>query len=245
MKVALCFAGQPRDVIATYNNIVKYLIIPNGIQDIFVHTWYRPEFETLGYPQNGDGGRLVYMNKMSLKFIEDNYKPKKMSVQNDLDIKFYSNNEIENFISDAWKDGCHLQKRWGPCFYSRYKSCVLKNEYKAEKGIEKYDAIIITRFDNYLRKEINLNNLDLSKINAPVLWRRNIIDTKYVGDLITIGNEKDVDVYCDIYNNLPLISHHVENFFPERYIGEWFIMNNIEFCEPIQCPEDIVMYRDK
>ena len=245
MKVALCFAGQPRDVVATYNNIVKYVIIPNGIEDIFVHTWYRPEFETLGYPQNGDGGRLVYMNKMTLKFIEDNYKPKKMVIQNDLDFKFYSNDQMENFTTEAWRSGGHLQKRWCPCFYSRYISSTLKNQYKSENSIEKYDAVIISRFDNYFRKEIIIEQLDLSKINAPVLWRRNHIDINFVGDLLTVGNEKNVDTYCDIYNHLPAISHNLDNFFPERFIGQWFIMNNIEFCEPFNCPEDVVMYRDK
>jgi len=245
MKVALCFAGQPRDVVATYNNIVKNLIIPNGIEDIFVHTWYRPEFESQGFGQNSDDGRKVFMNQQTLKFIEDNYKPKKILIQNDLDIKFYSNDQMENFITEAWKSGGHLQKRWGPCYYSRYISSLLKNEYKKEVGLEAYDAVIISRFDNYFRKEINLKQLDLSKINAPVLWRRNVIDRNYVGDLLTIGNEKNVDIYCDIYNHLPAISKNLENFFPERFIGQWFIMNDIEFCEPFNCPEDVVMYRDK
>lgn len=47
MKIALCFGGQPRSPVASYDTVVKNLIIPNNIEDIFIHTWYRPEFASV------------------------------------------------------------------------------------------------------------------------------------------------------------------------------------------------------
>mgnify|MGYP000939573819 CR=1 FL=1 len=241
MKTALCFFGQPRDVIGCYNNIVKNIIMPNSIEDIFIHVWWRPEFEMIGYSVNTDNsGRRSYMTRSFLNFINDNYKPKKILIGNDLEVKFHSSNDIS-------KD-CNISAsldRLFPMFYSRQTSCYLKNEYKKETGIN-YDAVIIIRFDDYIKREIKLENFDLSVINVPVLWSRNLVDINYVSDIITFGNEKNIDIYCDIYSNIPKISFQItDRFISERIIGEWFKMNKINFLESIKYPEDIVMYRDK
>ncbi len=241
MKIALCFAGQPRDVIGTYDNIVKYLIVPNNIEDVFVHVWWRPEFETQGFPINTDqSGRKVYMPKSILKFIEDNYKPKMMLIEDDKQIQFHP----QHLITDNITPAASLD-RLLPLFYSRYAVNCLKDEYKNGNNLSQYDAIVKIRFDNFIKREIKIDELDLNKISVATLWNRNIIDIRFVSDQIAISNENNMNIYSLIYYNMIEISKRVESFFGERIIGEHLIMNKIQFNEPWQYPRDMVMYRDR
>lgn len=231
MKIALCFAGQPRFVRQAYNNIRKNLIIPNEITDIFVHTWFRDEFESIGYRNAGR------MYKTDLNFIETIYKPKKILIENDLTVPLHKYDIIIN--NSPTKESGYRRKddlsRTIPGWYSRYKVNCLKNEYKIEANIDKYDAVIITRFDLYINEIIKIDELDLNKVNCHSLsWKETILENekyKYVGDIINIGNEKIMDKYAEIYNNMPNISKYVEIFVGESLVGYQLFENNIEFIE--------------
>jgi len=243
MKIALCFAGQPRFVSQSYDNIMRHLIVPNKIEDIFVHTWWRDEFETIGYPQIG----LMY--KSSLNFIENNYKPKKMMIENDTIVALHPHHLIINNFSGGtagYREPKDLNKTI-PGWYSRYKVNCIKNEYKSEIKLDKYDAVIVTRFDVYMSKELKLDNLDLNVLNAPfVFWKKDISKRercKYVGDILNVSNEKIMDIYAEIYNNMPEISKHAEIFVGESLIGHHLLVNNIKFIEPWTDSIDIKVYR--
>ena len=47
MKVALCISGQPRGLETSLEHVIKNVIEPNNIEDIFIHTWYHPDWDNV------------------------------------------------------------------------------------------------------------------------------------------------------------------------------------------------------
>lgn len=239
MKIALCLSGQPRDVEACYPSIRDNLIIPNNIEDVFIHAWWRPEFETTGYsvgrivPGNNNTTR---MSKTVLNFLENNLKPKKYIVESDADKIFHLPSDI---VSPKIDEG--LFPNIFSMFYSRHLCNSLRIEYEKENNIE-YDAIVFSRFDNYFRKQIKIDALDLNTLNSTDYINR-IADKMYVNDVIMITNNEITNIYADIYHNLPLISKNLSHFFGEAILGKWFLMNNVTVSESIHYPGDIIIYR--
>lgn len=235
MKTALCFSGQPRCVKECYKSIVDKIIVPNSIEDIFVHTWWKPEFGITGIPVHGRRGAIV--PSTVLNFIEDNYKPKKFVVKDDSDLVFHPPESIKSPKMEP-----DLDLRGGfSMFYCRDRCNLLRKEYAAENGI-RYDAIIFTRFDNYSINKIRVNTMDLAAANV-TNYLDNPADPTNVSDVIMIGNEHVINIYSDTYNNLPLISTQLYHFYGETILGKWLAMNNIPIHESIRCPDDIICYR--
>lgn len=171
------------------------------------------------------------MPESNLTFIRDNYKPKKMVVQNDNQIKFHSHDVIRQNCPKAVRLEDLL-----PAWYSRLSVNCLKNEYKSQIGLDKYDAVIFLRFDTHILKEIKIDQLDLNAINTYyVVWKSDFPENerhKYVGDIINVSNEKNMDIYAEVYNNLIEISKHIEYMFGESVLGQHLLMNNVPFVEP-------------
>jgi len=224
MKIALCLSGQPRNVPECYNSMIDNLIIPNSIKDIFVFSWWRPEFEN-----------TINISKDVLNFIKEKFKPKKFMVENDLEKKWHPR---ESIVSTAEND---LFPRVFAMYYARYRCNLLRKEYCAENNIQ-YDAIVFSRFDNYFHNKININEFDLTAANSTA-DRNKPQDINHVNDLIIVGNEKAANVYAEIYNNLPLISSKITHFYGEAINGAWFKLNNISVKEPMVWPRDLTFYR--
>lgn len=229
MKVALCLSGQPRSVKECYDYIANNLINPNSIEDIFIHLWWRPEFETTGIY-----GQII--EKKILNFIEYSYRPKVFVVENDKDKIFWTPEDIKSS-----KIGEGVIPGMFSMFYSRNASNLLRVEYTKKNNIQ-YDAIIFNRFDNYIRRPIIIDKFDLTAVNTTDYVDRPA-DLTYVNDIIIIGNEKIANIYASIYDNLPLISLHLYNFFGETILGKWFLMNNLTIHESMHYPGDVILYR--
>jgi hypothetical protein len=165
-----------------------------------------------------------------------------MLVQDDNQIQFHSHDIIRENCPKAVGLESLL-----PGWYSRFASNCLKNEYKNEMKIDKYDAVIFIRFDTHILKEIKVDQLDLSAINAHyVVWKPEFLEDKrhkYVGDILNISNEKNMDIYAEVYNNLIEISKHVEYMFGEAILGQHLIMNNVSFVEPWIYHNDVNIVR--
>jgi len=236
MKVALCFNGQPRDVKQCYKSMLNNLIIPNFIEDIFVHTWWRPEFEYFGHTVGNDTHHGTIIPKDVLKFILYAYKPKKILIENDLEKQFHP---IESIVSA--KIGLALKERLFPMFYSRKQCNIIKNDYCKEHNIQ-YDAIIFTRFDNYIVSPIKIDKFDLTAVNT-TQYLNEKTDPGRTNDVIMISNEKNTNIFAQLYDNLPLISSHLDYFIGETILYKWFELNDIKFIESMNYPNDVVIYR--
>jgi len=233
MKIALCFSRQPRYVRDNYNlSIFKNLIEPNNITDIFVHTWWRPEWEAgAGYAGVNRPQYFFYLEY--LKDIMSLYKPKKLMMENDVDYHEFITKNYSNNDSYDSKSKSNILNIYALNF-SIYKANQLKNEYEKEHGFE-YDAVINMRFDTCIRnKPIIIKDLDLSKLNVPTFASRPFIEDETfptndwaVGDMFAIGNKKNMDIYCDLVNNLYEIAKVRPDAIGEATLGTHLKMNNV------------------
>ena len=235
MRIALCFAGQPRNVQECYGSILNNIIVPNGIEDVFFHTWWQPRFETTGY-NVGDGTIVGKLQKDSLNLIESLYTPKKSVVEDDTLKKFHDEGDIKSQGIPMV-----LTKTLFPIFYSRQASNLLKKQYAVENGIE-YDAIIITRTDLFVRNKIKVDEMDLDFMNM-TQYKDTPFDPDRLGDTVVIGTEGNMNTYANIYDNLPLISTKMDEFDIHNIIGKWLIMNGISVVNTIHYPKDVAIYR--
>jgi len=225
MKIALCLSGQPRNVPECYNSIMKNLIIPNSIEDIFVFSWWRPEYN------NGTHD----VSKDVLNFIQNKFKPKRFSIENDKEKTWHNREDIISPIQNDVFPGLFAM------YYARHRCNMLRKEYIKENNV-KYDAIVFSRFDNFFHNKININKFDLTAANSTT-DRNKPQDINHVNDLIMISNEDIINVYAEIYNNLPLISSKINHLYGETINGAWFLMNNIIVKEPMIWPSDLTFFR--
>jgi len=248
MRIALCFSGQPRDVGACYNSFKENIIKPNNITDIFIHIWWREEFESTGI-KVGDSDSGTRVSKNILDFIKIKYNPKEMLVENDVGKKYIHN--IEDIKSpntpNQLKREVSIERQFSQ-YYSRYHANRLKNEYAKKHNI-KYDAVIATRTDLNIKRKIKIDEFcnkcegckerDLSCLNTAG-YRDRPMDITYLSDLMVIGNNKNINTYSDIYNHLPEISTLIDRFDGHEILGKWFMMNNITVNE--SCMRDPYYY---
>ena len=244
MKIALCFHGQPRTIKRAYEEtIFKNLIEPNNITDIFVHTWWRPNWAN-GVPAQSENRPAYYFTAQNIADIISVYNPKKMLIENDFDYHGYI---YKNFINNS--EYVAAEKRViinsYPRLISAYKSICLKNQYEEEQDrtnpITKgeyfeYDAVILARFDLEIRKPLVVSELDLNKLNVPTYAARPFIEDETfptddwgVNDQFAIGNKKYMNIYGDLVNHL----HEIGKFRPnvstlgEATIGTYLKMQGV------------------
>ena len=79
-----------------------------------------------------------------------------------------------------------------------WKSSQLKQMYEKNHNF-KYDCVIKSRFDVALLDELDVMNQNLNYINSPdVCGNPNVIS-----DWFNFSNSDNMDVYLDVYNNMP------------------------------------------
>jgi hypothetical protein len=238
MRIALCLSRQPRYVKENYNaTVLSRLIKPNDITDVFIHTWWRPEWEQ-GHSYSGVNRPQYYFKLDDLTDIVSLYKPKKILIENDLDYReFITENYTKNdsFISRIKSNILNVYA----IHLSIYKSNQLKNEYEKEHGFE-YDAVINMRFDTCIRHiPVIIKDLDLSKLNLPTYASRPCIEEEVfptsdwgVNDQFAIGNKKNMDMYCDVVNNIFEIAKYKPAAMGEEFVGTHLKMNNVRIYKP-------------
>lgn len=240
MKIALCIAGQPRNVKESYYfSILKNLIEPNQITDIFIHTWWRPEWENAKYIDSYPRPSVTFQ-KDAIETIEKLYKPLRMIVEDDTKYKDIIKNEYEN--DDKWVSSSVpiiAEKKSIYVTYPRYlsifKSNQLKNEYEKENGFE-YDMVIRMRIDLIPRVKILAKNYDVSKyFYIPTCFPQTelgIVPSESepwcgAGDIIAIGNKKYMDIYCDIFNHIKETSMKHPEHVAEATLGYYLVDQNV------------------
>ena len=195
MKIALCISGLPRNVKHCYPSINKYLIEPNNIEDIFIHTWVCKHKEDIG----NINIKQIY-KKSDTTFIQKKYKPKGYIEEFLGNILFEPNFIKEETINDN-DYTCKTKNIVGlQCmFYSIYKSFELITKYQ-EKHNFIYDYVIRLRFDMIFFDSIIINDLDS---NALHVFDNNNRDE--YPDEFAIGNYENMKKYSETWNNLQII----------------------------------------
>lgn len=188
MRIALCISGKIRHVKETWPGIHENLMKPNGITDVFVHTWNDKPGTNTGNPV-----QKYILKKDDERFIMDNYRPKILKVDSEGIIK---NNP--NYVETLPNSVFHGLFGFQCMYYSIKTANLLRSQWEQEKKIE-YDLIVRTRFDVAVVEEMNLLDLDPDVLHAP-----NFVGTKdngQLGDIFAVGGREVMDKYCKVWDN--------------------------------------------
>jgi len=84
MRIALCISGQPRGLIKNTQLLLDNVILPNNIQDIFIHTWYDKSLDNVPFDsaQPSRSSNLGSWLPDSDSYLVNILKPKKYYAKN-------------------------------------------------------------------------------------------------------------------------------------------------------------------
>jgi hypothetical protein len=193
MKIALCFSGQPRFVKQTYQNYLDNLILPNNIEDIFVHCWWDEtkihepvitSWESVGAHLN------LYVEGDAINFIKEKYNPKLLVYEKDDFSKYINEGEFgkkEITQPVIFQSMCN----------SIYKCNEFRKQYEQENNL-KYDLIIRTRFDLNILEKVDLNNVDDKYLYIPAC---NFKAHCVINDQFAFGDSDTMDIYSNIFKH--------------------------------------------
>jgi hypothetical protein len=239
MRICICFFGYSRTILAIADRYIKFL--PDA--DIFIQT-YNTFYAEPHKDKISTAQKTEYVTRDKLEKI---FKPDK--------IKYFANPEFNDqyyrkLVKDY--DMPEITKinqnsyRILACMDNIRKVIEAKEKYEKNNNFV-YDCVILTRldlrFDTMLKIPSNLNKVTYPvgegykdgkrKFGIARVWGTE----KNLNDQIMIGNSKIMNLYKDIFNNIPI--YFKEGIFinNETIIGTHLIKNNIEFSA-----EDIVSY---
>jgi len=216
-RVAYCLYGQPRELLNGYNNIMSFLKKFKNIDvDFFYHTWYDDDcvnkdmyYDIASWRIKSRGRKVKMMknvifaiNKLYNPVCYDYEKPKQFDIDSLKESACYKNNtNSDNFSKQLVKNMNNLmsqlysRNRARDIFYNYIQSNNLLVGYK---DVVIYDFVITSRFD-FLRKiEIDLNDIDPSKIYVSVKH----LPRKIFPDNFMIMNTQNYMNIFNLYNNL-------------------------------------------
>jgi len=248
MKIALCLSGQPRSIKESFGYIKNNLMIPNNITDVFIHTWWRPEWKDKTFINHHSRPNHNFSGT-EIEDIKRLYSPKSLLVENDLDYhehvkKEYAEND--DYISQEKLN--IINTYFG--YYSTFKVNELKNKYGEENGI-KYDMIVKTRLDICPLKILSLQHLDSSKLHVPTVGfggtekdLGDLFDVFHVNDIFGVSNKENMDIFCDVVNNLKEIAKRVPDQAGNGTLGNILAHNNVKVHISWLDRQDINIYRN-
>jgi hypothetical protein len=227
MKIALCFSGQPRFVKETYQNYLDNLIIPNNIEDIFVHTWWDAEKlnEPLLTSWNDVGYHIkIFLESDTIEFIQNNYQPKKIITEKETFKHYIGAGEFGKIqITQP-----HI---FQSMVNSIYKCNQLKKQYEEENNF-KYDLVIRTRTDINILDKIDLSNLSLfNKLYIP--GGIGVLNYDSINDQFAIGNSDIMDIYSNLYLCMNEFTNR-KCFFNSEHLYYVYFVNILKMTDNIE-----------
>ena len=173
MKVALMLTGLARKVKEGYHNYWKH-IIDNHHVDLYLHCWEDDEWENVEKVYSNP--KYIYIQK-PFKFTK--YREGIESPNDD------KSRPLEDY--DVWGNF-----RTFPMFYSWEKT------YRALRVTRhKYDCIIRSRYDLGAGVDIDLNKLDMNKIN---ISNQHWPNSEITDDNLCILNQENADIlFNDVF----------------------------------------------
>lgn len=230
MKTAICISGHFRTYLYLIHNFYSNVFCPFkkiGDVDIFIHTWDKLNAQKTAMSHLGNNNCYVEKD-INEKEILGIYNPNKCVIGNYDKIK--NKFLLSNFTNLECSNG--LRSSEGvlystPMMYKMWACNELKKQYEIENNF-KYDYVIRMRPDLVVRKEIDTNQLNLSKCN---MWHINYLD-KYFCDAVAIGSSEIIDIFCSTYANLKdIFSESSFDFMPERMFFRNVEKSGVEFHE--------------
>lgn len=192
MKIAICLSGQTRNYMDGYH-IFNDLIAKNNLDvDYYYHTWViedNQKFETSQWRNINE--KYILGDSKIIEKLNNLYKP--IAHCFDKPIKF-DHNKYKDIIAYKNSDNKYINNinNTLSSFYSLSRVCNLFNNTCQELG-KKYDFVIISRFDITIPLNINLHNLNKTKIYASNIC----LPKKYIVPTTVIIPQ---NIYIDVYN---------------------------------------------
>lgn len=216
MKLAICLYGQPRNLKQGFENIKTFLEKNECKEDFYINTWSKKIFERKYKTSKWrkiEQDQLK-INKNIINEIKEIYKPKKISYQKS--IKFKQKNIKSSLIfKNTRKKNKENINNVLSQLYSKQKVMNLLNSLD---DIEKYDFVVGTRFDFLQNINLNINELDKSKIYfSNILHPRKVLLTDFV-----ITSPDIFFKYFNVYQNLENLINNCELKANIERLGEDF-----------------------
>jgi len=220
-NIAICFAGQLRNVASSYTNWIKPRLLDPNLHhhiDIYVHAWYSQEDEGNIYLNSGNIPCCAPIPPTILNDVYRLYNPKSMTIEKQLDFSSYPKEKWDPLRYPSVSIPNSLSR-----MYSTHKSVNLAIDYSNKTGCQ-YDLFVITRFDctipiplvldEWCQNSFADNNRIINfgpsphNFNGVIIWGKWNAIFKYlklpskIGELIDAGSP-----WCDEY----LIQAHLKN----------------------------------
>ena len=223
-RIALCFYGQPRNVAGGYRNLSRFLRrFPKIDVDVFYHAWHR-ELQP-GEADSYDAASWRDIPDAELRIengvidaINQYYRPVAHCVEPPR--KFDEHSEslcFRNTEGEAFRTNASNVLSQ---FCSRTAVRNLLASTYPDAG-NRYDMVIMTRFDYTTRLSIDLRALDPDKVYvSDMQLPRSILPDNF----FVLGTEQFLKLF-DIYDNLPQIVDNAALKAQLEALGEKFIFN--------------------
>lgn len=221
MKTALLFRGFFRNGDFYAEKTLKNVVKPNNC-DLFSVTWNLKQVSKFGQ---------IDSNEVNENYIESFYgKHKKIKV---LDFDFYQKNKVpfssidrpnDVFKTDghAAQHGVKVADRLKDVWYAPRIGLDLILEEEKESG-EKYDIIILHRYDFAFEHVLELKNDDYIHIPA----RTSKLDSN---DLFAYGNRDNMIKYLSLYDQFDELyeKYNYNVTYAERLLTQYLELNNLK-----------------
>jgi hypothetical protein len=227
MRIALCLSGQPRGLPLSCEKLKEGLIIPNGITDIFMHTWYHPDYDGKFFDsaQPHQSNRVGYWKEKTDEILKEQLAP----------ITLLCERPNDFLDHDFPGPSTAVQTKIASLLYGIWKANELKKDYENLNGF-KYDIVIRTRIDMLYDEPVILANLIREAqslkdyIYAPAMYqdiRTNdeyftVDGTKYssMTDIFLFGSSENMD---KMSSGFPEMKELHQTLYPyvygESYVG--------------------------
>lgn len=228
MKIALCISGQPRGIPLACEFLKHGVIEPNGITDIFIHTWYHPDWDGKAFDsaQPAQSERVGIWKPGSDKILQETLNPTKLLCEKP--------NNFEEF-AELPGPPTAIQPKIASIFYGMWKANELKKEHEEANGF-KYDLVIRTRFDLWYRNQVVLSELIRPTeplqdyVYTPHMYQAHRQGDEYytaegiryssLSDTFAFGSSEIMDKFCSVYPDfLKLHGILYPYVYGESYLG--------------------------
>lgn len=204
-KVAICFSGQMRNLVKTYNNFIKpNLFDINEDCEVFVfaHAWFSKEDIGIQYQLSGNRGTASSpIQDDVVSQLYKLYNPTKTLLEKQIDFRSKFNN-----LSGPWTPENRLSK-----MYSIKQSNFLKKAFEKENNII-FDAVVMLRYDIDIRP-IVVSEYDCDYYNTST-HASHAVDVTHA-----IMSSKIFDKFSLLYDNAKKIVEDTSFLPPDEEIA--------------------------
>lgn len=226
MRIAVILYGEPR-FCKEFDLFLERL---KGYDqaDYFIHIWGKSQSVSNYHRTRGsilvaepwqNVDREWALNKLRTSLpANSNVVDLTLGDQSAVPIPDMPNRDAETNLENMWK-----------MYYSLNNASKSKRKYEQDNGFE-YDLAIVVRPDIMLQADLDLGHIkhhvdkDAKLISMPDNSRCGY--GVAVSDMIAISSSKNIDAYCDLYNQAAALHDSGVIFHPETLLGNYLNHNS-------------------